>query len=45
MRFPGTDEVTYVPSSWAKMDGRRKSFELPLSLIVLPSWKHVLTWR
>ena len=28
MRFPGTDEFTYEPNSWAKMDGRKRSFEL-----------------
>ena len=28
MRFPGTDEFTYGPNSWAKMDGRKRSFEV-----------------
>ena len=32
MKFPATDEFTYGPNFWAKMDGRRKSFKLPIGI-------------
>ena len=39
MRFPGTDEFTCGPNSWAKMDGRKRSFELLFAIHALPNWK------
>ena len=36
MRFPGTDEFTCGPNSWAKMDGRKRSFELLFAIHCSP---------
>lgn len=37
MKFPATDEFTYGPNFWAKMDGRRKSFQLPIAIYCPPN--------
>lgn len=48
MKFPVTDEFTYGPNFGAKMNGRRKSFELPiaiywpLNLEVYAVWKVIV---
>ena len=37
MKFPATDEFTYGPNFWAKMDGRGKSFELLIAIYCPPN--------